>query len=58
METKESKAMLEVWEWKEKASEQWLKIPEGERMAYLKKKTSAVIAKLGLRKSNLQPLIR
>ena len=58
METKESKAMLEVWEWKEKASEQWLKIPEGERMAYLKKKTSAVIATLGLRKSNLQPLIR
>ena len=52
METKESKAMLEVWEWKEKASEQWLKIPEGERMVYLKKKTSGIIATLGLRKSS------
>ena len=58
METKESKAMLEVWEWKEKASEEWLKIPEGERMAYLKRKTSGIIATLGLRKSNLRPVIR
>ncbi|MEP7169642.1 MAG: hypothetical protein ABI855_09765 [Bacteroidota bacterium] len=58
METKESKAMLEVWEWKNKASEELLKIPEGERIAYLKKKTSAVIAKLNLRKGKLQPIIR
>ena len=58
MATNVSKSQTEVWEWKEKASEQWLKIPEGERMAYLKKKTSAVIATLGLRKSNLRPSIR
>ena len=58
MEIKESKAMLEVWEWKQKASEELLKIPEGERMAYLKKKTSAIIETLGLRKADLKPVIR
>jgi hypothetical protein len=56
METKESKAQLDVWEWKEKAGEELLKIPSGERMAYLKNKTSAIIKELKLRKASLQPV--
>ena len=58
MEIKESKAMLEVWEWKRKASEELLKIPEGERIAYLKKKTAAIIVQLNLPKANLKPQLK
>ncbi len=50
--------MLEVWEWKRKASEDLLKIPEGERIAYLKNKTDAVIAMLNLQKAKLQPFVK
>ena len=58
METKESTAMLEVWEWKNKASEELLKIPEGERIAYLKKKTAAIIALLNMPKAKLKPVLK
>jgi hypothetical protein len=58
MTTKDPKSQTEVWEWKEKASDELLKIPQGNRMQYLADKTAAIIAKLNLRKAKLKPVIR
>jgi len=54
--SKESKAQLEVWEWKDKASQKWLEIPKGERLNYIKLKTSAVISGLNIRKATIKPV--
>lgn len=56
--SKESKAQLEVWEWKDKAAQKWLEIPESERLNYLKKKTASVIAGLNIRKATLKPVLK
>ena len=55
---KESKAQLEVWEWKDKAAQKWLEIPESERLNYLKKKTASVIAGLNIRRATLKPVLK
>lgn len=54
--SKESKAQLEVWEWKDKASQKWLEIPEAERLNYIKTKTAAVISGLNIRKATIKPV--
>jgi len=56
--SKESKAQLEVWEWKEKAARKWLEIPEAERLNYIKNKTAAIISGLNIRKATLKPVLK
>jgi len=58
MTTKESKAQTEVWEWKEKASADFLKVPEGQRLQYIADRTDAIIARLKIRKATLKPIVR
>ena len=53
METKISKAQIEVWEWKEKAFKEIEKIPENERINYIIKKTRKIIEKIKKRKQQL-----
>jgi hypothetical protein len=55
---KESKAQLEVWEWKDKAAQKWLEIPESERLNYINTKTTAVIAGLKIRRATLKPVLK
>ena len=50
METKTSKAQLEVWEWKEKLYEEIKNIPSTERINYLLNKVKDTVAKLKQRK--------
>jgi hypothetical protein len=45
MKTKISKAQLEVWEWKEKLSEELKHLPVEEWMKYLRKKTANTFRK-------------
>jgi hypothetical protein len=53
---KESKAQLEVWEWKDRASQKWLAIPKAERLNYIKIKTAAIISGLNIRKATIKPV--
>ncbi len=55
---KESKAQLEVWEWKDKASQKWLAIPEAERLNYIKTKTAATISGFNIRKASIKPVLK
>ncbi len=48
--TKDSKAQIEVWKWKARLSEELNRIPECERIDWIKKKTAATIAKLKMKK--------
>jgi hypothetical protein len=56
MIVKESKAQTEVWEWKEKASKEFLLLPEGTRLKHLAAKTAALIAQLKLPEARHKPL--
>lgn len=58
METNESKAQLEVWEWKELVSEELNKIPKGKKISYITEKTKLLAASLNMEVAKLQPLIR
>ena len=51
MKTKDSKAQLEVWEWKEKVSKELNKLPDKEWLGYITGRTSPVIARLGLKRA-------
>ncbi len=55
---KESKAQLEVWEWKDKASQKWLEVPEAERLSYIKTKTEAVISGRNIRRAHIKPVLK
>ena len=46
MEAKTSKAQLEVWEWKEKLSEELNNIPLKDQQKYIHEKTRSIVAKL------------
>ncbi|CAN5157024.1 hypothetical protein BH09BAC1_BH09BAC1_08140 [soil metagenome] len=46
MEAKESKAQLEVWEWKERAYEQMKNMSQAERIAFTKQQTAVLVEKL------------
>ena len=50
MKGKISKAQIEVWEWKEQLSDVIRKLPNKERVRYLKDKSSKVVE--NLRKRN------
>ncbi|HLG34278.1 MAG TPA: hypothetical protein VI757_05305 [Bacteroidia bacterium] len=50
METKVSKAQLEVWEWKEKLYEELKNIPESKRIGYLIDKVKNTVEKLRKKK--------
>jgi hypothetical protein len=56
MKDKDSKAQLEVWEWKEKISGELNKLPPEEWLAYITKQTSPIIKSLGLKKSTKHKL--
>jgi hypothetical protein len=55
MKTKDPKAQIEVWEWKEKVSQELNSLPPGERIAYINRKNEALIALLGIKKASLKP---
>lgn len=46
MKTKDSKAQLEVWAWKERLSKEILKLPENERVAYILEKAKKMVEEL------------
>jgi hypothetical protein len=46
METKVSKAQIEVWDWKESLYEELKNIPKLERLNYIKGKVSYSVAKI------------
>jgi len=46
MESKTSKAQLEVWEWKEKLSKELNKIPLHEQQKYIHDKTKGIVSRL------------
>ena len=46
METKESKAQLEVWEWKEKLYQQVKDLPRGEMLKFILAQTKDTVANL------------
>ena len=50
MEAKTSKAQMEVWEWKEKLSEELKKVPLSDQQKYIREKTRAIVAKLKVAK--------
>ena len=58
MNSEDSKAMLEVWEWKNKAYEELLKIPEGEWANYVQKKNESLISELNLTVVIREPIKR
>jgi hypothetical protein len=53
--TKVSKAQTEVWEWKEKASEQLNKLSKKERIASLKKYQKAYMEYFDKKRKNMKP---
>ncbi|MGI8581730.1 MAG: hypothetical protein ACR2KX_06035 [Chitinophagaceae bacterium] len=54
METKTSKAQLEVWEWKEKAYEEMKHLSTREQMNFIHEQTKEVVRKLKERKQLLK----
>jgi len=46
METKTSKAQLEVWEWKDKAYEEIKHMSQDERIAFIRKETEALVTRI------------
>ena len=51
METKVSKAQIEVWNWKDSLSEELKNIPKLERLSYIKNKVSDSIIKINKKKN-------
>ena len=51
METKVSKAQIEVWDWKESLYEELKNIPKLERLNYIKSKVSDSILKINKKKN-------
>ena len=51
METKESKAQLEVWEWKEKAYEQTKNMTKEERLKFILSQTREMVLRLKHKKA-------
>jgi hypothetical protein len=56
METKVSKAQIEVWDWKETLYEELKNIPKSERLSYIKGKVSETIKKINKKKTTLPNL--
>jgi hypothetical protein len=53
METKISKAQIEVWDWKESLYKELLTVPKSERLKYIRDKVSDTIAKIKSKQSNV-----
>ncbi|MCU0445316.1 MAG: hypothetical protein MUE85_10395 [Microscillaceae bacterium] len=51
MKNKESKAQLEVWEWKEKAYEQVKHLPVGKRITFILEQTKATVEQIKQKKA-------
>ena len=51
MEAKISKAQLEVWEWKEKAYEEIKNMSQAERIAFIRKQTKDLVARIKNKKA-------
>jgi hypothetical protein len=58
MKIKESKAQLEVWEWKDSVSEEINKTPKGKRVSYITEKVKKLAAKLHIKTAKRQPVLR
>lgn len=54
METKVSKAQLEVWEWKEKAYEEMKHLSTREQIRYIHDQTKELADRLRLKKKKLK----
>jgi hypothetical protein len=53
MKAKVSKAQLEVWEWKERASEKLLSLPEEERLSYISETVRTTIEEIKKKRERL-----
>jgi hypothetical protein len=53
METKISKAQIEVWDWKESLYEELRNIPKSERLNYIRQKVSNTINKIKRKKARV-----
>ena len=56
--TKDSKAQVEVWKWKARLSEELNRIPKGERVDWIKKKTASTVATLKIKKAKRKAVLK
>ncbi len=54
METKVSKAQLEVWEWKEKAYEEMKHLTTSEQMKFIHEQTKELVERIKKKKEQLK----
>ena len=51
MKAKDSKAQVEVWEWKEKLSAELKEIPEADRLNYIREKVRKTVERIKANKA-------